>query len=122
MDSAFLDSTRLINLSLVPDSFQPPPRGASLKSPSPRDQNQDQNQIQNQSQGQDQTQNQDNKMNGYGGGYQQNPTFGATFYPGGDDFYVPDNVVSPMPQRYDDFHCLFDMKDGHCLRRVMFTR
>ncbi|KAA8566078.1 hypothetical protein EYC84_008682 [Monilinia fructicola] len=81
------------------DSFQPPPRGASLKSPSPRDQNQDQNQIQNQSQGQDQTQNQDNKMNGYGGGYQQNPTFGATFYPGGDDFYVPDNVVSPMPQR-----------------------
>ncbi|RAL60639.1 hypothetical protein DID88_009957 [Monilinia fructigena] len=39
-------------------------------------------------------------MNGYGGGYQQNPSLGATFYPGGgDDFYIPDNVVSPMPQR-----------------------
>lgn len=41
-------------------------------------------------------------MNGYGGGYQQNPNLGATFYPGGgDDFYMPNDVVSPMPQRYD---------------------
>ncbi|KAB8293486.1 hypothetical protein EYC80_007796 [Monilinia laxa] len=76
----------------VHNLFQPPARGASLNSPSP--------QNQNQSQIQDQTQNQNNNMNGYGGAYQQNPSLGATFYPGGsDDFYIPDNVVSPMPQR-----------------------
>ncbi|ESZ93598.1 hypothetical protein SBOR_6027 [Sclerotinia borealis F-4128] len=62
------------------EPYQPPPRGASLKSTT--------------------TQNQNSNMNGYGGDYQQNPNLGATFYPGGgDDFYFPTNVVSPMPQR-----------------------
>ncbi|KAI9643187.1 hypothetical protein NHQ30_007803 [Ciborinia camelliae] len=74
---------------VVPDSFHPPPRSASLNIST--------------------SQNQNNNMNGYGygdggygGGYQQNhnPNLGATFYPGGgDDFYMPGNVVSPMPQR-----------------------
>ncbi|CAD6451527.1 b2b34b19-4aae-4250-9956-bc4f03d28002 [Sclerotinia trifoliorum] len=64
------------------DSYQPPPpRGASLNNPTTQNSN-------------------NNNMNGYGGGYQQNPNLGATFYPGGgDDFYMPPNVVSPMPQR-----------------------
>ncbi|TEY35164.1 hypothetical protein BOTCAL_0602g00060 [Botryotinia calthae] len=63
------------------EAYQPPPRGASLNTST--------------------TQNSNNNMNGYGGGYQQNPNLGATFYPGGgDDFYMPmTDVVSPMPQR-----------------------
>ncbi|KAF7937070.1 hypothetical protein EAE99_002419 [Botrytis elliptica] len=63
------------------EAYQPPPRSASLNNPT--------------------TPNSSNNMNGYGGGYQQNPNLGATFYPGGgDDFYMPTtNVVSPMPQR-----------------------
>ncbi|KAM3072068.1 hypothetical protein ACMFMF_007462 [Clarireedia jacksonii] len=51
------------------DPYQQPPRGSSLNK---------------------------NNMNGY----QQNSSLGATFYPGGgDDFYMPTNVVSPMPHR-----------------------